>query len=70
MLGVEPKRPKKFLEGKESSQMKEILGKGYGPEDWYEGEPPLGNDYATSKSTTDETKSTPEGATKHTESHE
>jgi hypothetical protein len=36
MLEVEPKRPIKFLEGKESSQMKEILGRGYGSDDWYE----------------------------------
>jgi hypothetical protein len=34
--------------------MKEILGRGYGEEDWYEGEAPPGNEYATWRKTDDE----------------
>jgi hypothetical protein len=52
--GVEPKIPRSFLKGRENSDMKEILGRGYGEEDWYEGEAPLGNEYATWRKTDDE----------------
>jgi hypothetical protein len=54
VTGVEPKIPRSFLEGRENSQMKEILGRGYGEEDWYEGEAPPGNEYATWRKTDDE----------------